>query len=390
MSGGAQASTPGQGSPLPLGVGPVQSAPPGKTTSLPASGPPPPAPISASTSATSFKVCSVSEPVCPVGQQEPTSASSSTIHTPSTHRKFVVADVAEEQDSPDELSAQGSTDSLSQGDNPQPSGGLQDPPTQPESSTGPPPRSVGGPAVEVIVVSTPAAVSDTSVQRGGEDVVTTRPPLMSAPSYSSTADPGVTTRQRSTSLPQKLPSITPPPTPSSTSTTEKSVVAPPTMPVIPEKSLSSELDVFTADDATHQTSAGASSVTESQSNQQQQHSCSRSQPMAQMPHPAGRPHPSSDHAPSSRQATPPMISIADISQQHSEALSNAFTYFIFSMHQILKDPAIQPLIHHLEHRYAGAHPSSNVAPPPSPPPSHPHNDAEKKDEDSDLKTKISK
>jgi hypothetical protein len=53
-------------------------------------------------------------------------------------------------------------------------------------------------------------------------------------------------------------------------------------------------------------------------------------------------------------------------------LSNAFMFFIFSMNRMLREPAIQPLIHHLEDFYAGAHPptSSSDAPPTSPTASH--------------------
>ena len=381
LSGGGQSSTPVQ---VPLGL----VSAPLKTTSLP-SGPPVPPPTTASSSSTAasgFEVCSVSEPACLVTQES--SSSTTTVHTPSTHRRFVVADVTEEQDSPDELSTQGSTESLHQGEGQlqQPGGAHEHPVTQVETATTVSHhRSVGessGNSVEVIVVSSLVAP-----ETSREDLATPRPPLMSTPSYSSALDSSLTARQRSTSLPHKLSSV-----PSSTSavsttttmtTSERLGVALPTMPVIPERSLTSESEVFTAEplSTTHMTSG---TVPASQSNHH--HTNSSGQQKVHQPHPIGKPHPPScsDHSPSPQpQAPPTTIPLADISQHHSEALSSAFMSFIFSMNQILREPAIQPLIHHLEHHYRGAHPSYDVAPPPSSSAPHP-----KKDEDADLKRKI--
>ena len=381
VSSGGQASTP---APVPLSL--VQSAPV-KTTSLPSGPPVPPPTTASSTAATGFEVCSLSEPVCLVTQES--SSSTTTVHTPSTQRRFVVADVAEEQDSPDELSTQGSTESLPQCEAhlQQPGGALEHPVTQVETSTTVSHhRSVGdssGNSVEVIVVSSLAAP-----ETSREDLATPRPPLLSAPSYSSALDSSMAARQRSTSLPHKLSSVPSSPSAVSTTTTtsERSGVAPPTMPVIPERSLTSDSEVFTAEPLST-TSGTVPASSSSQSNHH--HTNASGQQEVHQPHPIGKPHPPScqDNAPSPQPQAPPTTTpLADISQHHSEALSSAFMSFIFSMNQILKEPAIQPLIHHLEHHYRGAHPSYDVAPPPSHNAPHPHGD--KKDEDADLKRKI--
>ena len=374
MTGCGQASTPVTDSPLPLGLASVSSAPV-KTSSLPSA--PPPTSFSA---ATEFEVCSVSDPVCLMTQE----SSATTVHTPSSQRKFVVADVAEEQDSPDELSTQASTESLPQGEQtPQQPGGSHDNHvTQVEASTvshhvG---ESSGSSLEEVTVVS---AVP--------EDPATSRPPLLSAPSFFSALDSTLTSRQRSTSLPHKLSSLPSSSSPVSTMTTttttsERLGGAPPTMPAIPERSLTSESDVFPAE-ATHKTSGSVSSNSSSQTSNHQH--TSESQP----PHPVDRkPHPPScsDPSPSPHPHAPPTMIPFQISQQHSEVLSTAFMSFIFSMSHILRDPAIQPLINHLEHHYRGAHSSSNVASPPSPPAPHTQCSSrdERKDEDDDLRRKI--
>ena len=273
-----------------------------------------------------------------------------------------MADVAEENDSPDELSGQGSTDSLPQGEvvaTVEP----VDPATAAQRSAS---EISSGGGVEVILVTSVAPEITGQRESIGEEVTVPRPHLMSAPSYTSAVvvDPNSALRQRSTSLPYKLCSSSGQ-TPTGPAPERVGVACPTTMPVIPESSVTSESsDVFTSD-----VPISSSATAQTTQSRQQTHT-------AVKPHPL----PVSDHSPSPQPQAPPTVPFADMDHQQSEMLSNAFMYFIFSMNRMLKDPSIMPLIHHLEDRYGGAHLSSEFAPP--------TDRTERRDEDLDLRRKV--
>ena len=183
--------------------------------------------------------------------------------------------------------------------------------------------------------------------------------LLSAPSYSTVVDPASTARPRSSSLPHNVSSgqVTP---------SEKLSANPTAMPSIMEHShQTGNSDVFSivSTQSTHPTHTAP--LPRSQSPVPPSH------PLTTKPHP---PH-WVEHSPSPQpQPRPPSPNpFAYVTQQQSELLSNAFMYFIFTMSRALKDPAIQPLIHHLEDHYGGAYPPVGVvpeAPPLSPTASH--------------------
>lgn len=318
------------------------------TTSLPL---PPPTSGATITIANSNgqQICSISEPVCPIALQPsqfPPAASVPGTMTPSSQRRFVVADV-DENDSPDELSAQGSTESLP-GDQPRQ--------TEPEASmtetthTGSTHHhQEGGSGVEVIHV---VSVPDSTGQR--EDI-SSRPQLMSEPTSYSTSGIDLTSRQRSSSLPHKLSSL------QSSSSERISVAASTAMPPILERLQTESSDVFTPDTQLPR---------QQQAPDQQHHHHYRTDQSQSTPfitrepqHTAVKPHPPNlTEGSTSSQPQPSAVNLnpfAAVGQHHSEVLSNAFMYFIFTMNRVLKDPAIQPLIHHLENCYG-----ESTAPPP--------------------------
>ena len=324
---------------------------PSKTSSLPAA-----APGGTTKNGSGLQVCSISEPICTISTEpvvpKPNGSVPNTMTivtlTPSTQRKFVVADV-EESDSPDELSAPGSTENL---ESEAPPTSQQEPQTDTPSDSSVsthhavPEMSSGGDGGSEVLSGDP----DSTGQR--ED--TTRPHLLSAPSYSAPLVPEDMLRQRSSSLPQRLSSL------HSTSSEKLSVTSP--LPPISERSAMLETsDVFTSDPvtstATHPPHPKAHTTSQPQIHPS--HPSHPLHPHTSNPHsirhsPSPQPHPLPHLQPHSSNP------FAAIPLQQSELLSNAFMYFVFTMSRALKDPAIQPLIHHLENHFGGN------SPPPSP------------------------
>ena len=279
--------------------------------------------------------------------------------TPSTQRRFVVADV-NESDSPDDLSTQGSSENLESE--------IHEDRVEfsdiTSSSVVVARHPISDSSTEVIVVSS-SAVPDSTGQREERR----RAPLQSAPSYSALA-PSVDSvgmpRVRSSSLPHNLTSL------QSSGSLEKLPQAPSPMPAIPERSITAGSDVFTVSESSSpqhsvhpNTSYHSQPLTTSQP-------LATSQPVFQpQTHPhVPRPHPPNpSEPPPSSHPLPNNNPFTAIGQQHSEILTDAFMSFLFAMNRALKDPTIQPLVHDLEKRFGEPRSQTGVlgTPPPSSP-----------------------